>query len=173
MGLDPLYVRTMKDREDTEKCVDIVRQALASPVAKLAKFGVHAPAVADDMNKAARDRAPGAWDLLVRARSGERVEPYPERATAEDNRTAKVLNLRKEFLDCFPMFTPRPVADDDRQDVSALDVARNRTQPPIVKRLDDVIPQLSRDQLVGALLASKPGTVEFIEYARALAELEA
>src|SRR6266478_8190695 len=116
MGLDPYAVRLQQDRDNVQKVNDSIARVINGPINKLrARLGFRGPVLQDDLDKSAREHAPDSWDLLLKVRKGESVEPYAEAPTAEDNRTAKVLNLRKEFAACFPMFTPRPADDDDER----------------------------------------------------------
>lgn len=168
MGLDPYAVRLQKERDDRARCDQVISKVINDPVNKvMARFGMRRAVAQDDLNKAARDHAPDAFDMLERVRRGEAVVPYPEAATAEDNRTAQVLNLRRSFFDAAGFGRVEPT-------VNAQDVANARTQPRVVAKASsfaDALPALSKEQLVRALRAAEAGSVEFNELARALAGL--
>jgi hypothetical protein len=168
MGLDPYAVRLQKERDDRAHCDQIIAKVINDPVNKvMARFGLRPTVVQDDLNKAARDHAPDAFDMLERVRRGETVTPYPEAATRHDNRTAQVLNLRRSFLEAAGF--GRVEAE-----VNANDIVRARTQPRAVAKstFADALPALSKEQLVHALRAAEAGSVEFVTIARALAQLE-
>jgi hypothetical protein len=140
MPRDPYADRIWREREEQTKANQIVRDAIATPTAKVtAKLGIHLPPPGPDHDRVAREHAPEAFDLLKRVMRGESVAVPLDVPKAEDAKTAVLINTRKAaFADTWspekssnPFATPR---------VSALDVMRARTrQPaaPVVKR-DDV-----------------------------------
>jgi len=141
MRIDPYYLKVMKDREDQAKAHQIVRDALRDPAVRL-RGTFRIPEKWNDYDKNEREHAPEAFDIMKRVLNGEQVVPYPEVPTAEDAKTAKVMNLRETRPLIRTYWQP---GDGPRKKVSAVDVANARTGRDISKRsasMSDIVSYL-------------------------------
>jgi hypothetical protein len=173
MPRDPYADRIWREREEQEKANQIVRDAIATPTAKVtAKLGIHVAPQGPDHDRVAREHTPDAFALMQRVMRGEPVAVPLDEPTSEDAKTAVLINTRKAaFADTWspekssnPFATPR---------VSALDVMRARTrQPaaPVVKRDDVATDSATIDKLFAR--ATERITRRFDAFERRIAALE-